>query len=117
MKRLIYLFVALAVLNGCYKDKGNYDYKPINDITATFSADTFRINRLDTLHIIPKLSGADTNRLVFEWRVAGVEDPAEPLGIGKIVTLSRDRQFKEQIELPAGSGYFLFDFVAIDTVT
>jgi hypothetical protein len=117
MKRLIYILAAVALLTGCYKDKGNYDYKEINDIVATFTADTFRVNRLDTLNIVPRLSGPDTNRLVFEWRVVGVPDPAKPLGIGEIVTISRDRQIHEQITLPAGTYYYPFDFVAIDTVT
>lgn len=117
MKLLLYILSAVALLTGCYKDKGNYEYTPINDITATFSADTFRVNRLDTLNIIPKLSGLDTNRLAFEWRVIGVADPNEPIGIGKIVTISTDRQFREQITLPSGSFYYMFDFVAIDTVT
>lgn len=117
MKRLIYIFIMAAVLNSCYRDKGNYSYSDINDITASFSADTFRVNRLDTLHIIPKLSGPDTNRLKFEWRVVGVADPAEPMGIGKILTISTDRSIREQITLPAGPIYYQFDFVAIDTVT
>lgn len=117
MKRLIFILAAVAFMAGCYKDKGNYEYIAINDIVATFPADTFRVNRLDTLNIIPKLSGPDTNRLTFEWRVIGVKDPEEPLGIGKIMTISRDRRLREQVTLPAGSQYYLFDFVATDTVT
>lgn len=117
MKRLLYIFILAAVLNSCYKDKGNYSYQDINDITATFTADTFRVNRLDVLHIIPKLSGPDTNRLKFEWRVVGVSNPAEPLGIGEIVTISTDRAINQQITLQAGPYYYPFDFVAIDTVT
>jgi hypothetical protein len=117
MKRIIYLLATVAWLTGCYKDKGNYDYKQINDITASFSTDTFRINRLDTLRITPQLTGLDTNRLRFEWRVVGVTDPTQPLSIGKIVTISTDRSIKEQITLPAGTYYYPFDFVAIDTMT
>ncbi|HEY8389232.1 MAG TPA: PKD-like family lipoprotein, partial [Parasegetibacter sp.] len=117
MKSILYIVVVILVLTGCYKDKGNYEYIAINDIKASFVSDTFRVIRLDTLTITPKLSGLDTNRLHFEWRIVGVSDPNEPLGIGKIVTLSRERRFKEQITLPATSGYYLFDFVAIDTVT
>ena len=117
MKRLLYILIMATVLNSCYKDKGNYNYIAINDIVASFSADTFRINRLDTLHIIPKLSGLDTNRLRFEWRVVGVSDPAKPLDIGKIVTISTDKVIHEQITIQAGTYYYPFDFVAIDTVT
>jgi len=117
MKILIYIAAAALILTGCYKDKGNYEYAAINDIQARFDSDTFRVVRLDTLTITPKLSGPDTNRLRFEWRIVGVSDPDEPLAIGKIVTLSRERRFHEQITLPATSGYYMFDFVAMDTVT
>jgi hypothetical protein len=46
-----------------------------------------------------------------------VEDPAEPLGIGTIITISKDRRIHERITLPSGDRYYDFDFVAIDTVT
>lgn len=33
MKKICGLFLALIALNGCYKDKGNYDYRDIKELT------------------------------------------------------------------------------------
>ena len=118
MRKIIMLMLVVSmVLTSCYKDKGNYAYHSINDVMAVTSADTFRVTRLDTLKINPEIRGLDPARLRFEWRVYPVADPAEPLGIGKIVVLSRDRNFKEPVTLQAGPSYYNFDLVMIDTVT
>jgi len=112
-------FLAAALLAGCYKDKGNYVYHSINDVFASTTADTFQVQRLDTLKITPSITAADVSRLRYEWRVYPVADPAEPLGIGKIVVISRDRNIHEQILLQAQGGnfYYNLDLVSIDTVT
>lgn len=111
------MLAALIVLTSCYKDKGNYAYHTINDVAAITPADTFSVTRLDTLKINPEIKGLDPGRVRFEWRVDPVADPAEPLGIGKIVVLSRQRNFNEQITLKAGTLYYNLDLVMIDTVT
>lgn len=111
------MLVISTVLAGCYKDKGNYAYHTINDVMAVTSTDTFRVMRLDTLKINPEIKGLDPGRVRYEWRVDPVADPAEPLSIGKIVVLSRDRDIHEQITLQAGSMYYNLDLVMIDTVT
>jgi len=111
------MLVMSIVLTSCYKDKGNYAYHTINDVMATTSADTFRVTRLDTLKINPQIKGLDPGRVRYEWRVDPVADPAEPLGIGKIVVISRQRDLNEQITLAAGPMYYNLDLVMIDTVT
>jgi hypothetical protein len=111
------MLVVSLIMTSCYKDKGNYAYHTINDITTLTSSDTFSVTRLDTLRINPTIMGLDTGRVRYEWRVYPVADPAEPLGIGRIVVLSRQRNFNEPITLPAGSNYYSFDLVSIDTVT
>jgi hypothetical protein len=106
------------VLAGCYKDKGNYVYHAINDLSAITLTDTFSVMRLDTLRIAPVIRGLDTNRIRYEWRVTPVADPNDPLGIGTIEVLSRQRNFNEPITLPATSSfYYTFDLVMTDTVT
>jgi len=116
-KIMISMLVVSTLLTSCYKDKGNYAYHSINDVMAVTSADTFKVMRLDTLKIDPQIKGLDPGRLRFEWRVDPVADPAEPLGIGKLVVLSRQRTMNEQITLDAGSNYYNLDLVMIDTVT
>jgi len=121
MRQLFYtMMITLAgtlILAGCYKDKGNYVYHAINDAYATTVADTFRVTRLDTLKVEPKITGMDTSRLRYEWRVYPVADPAQPLGIGSIVVLSTQHNFNEPIVLQAGANYYHFDLVMIDTIT
>ncbi len=111
------MLVVMTVLSSCYKDKGNYAYHTINDVMAVTTSDTFSVTRLDTLNINPQIKGLDPGRVRFEWRVFPVVDPAEPLGLGKIVILSRDKNMHEQITLQAGSMYYDLDLVMIDTVT
>ncbi len=114
---IIFTLAGALILAGCYKDKGNYAYHAINDAYAATIADTFRITRLDTLKIEPKVVAPDTSRLRYEWRVYPVADPAQPLGIGKIVVLSTQHTFNEQITLRAGANYYSLDLVMIDTIT
>jgi len=114
---ILLLLAAAFLITGCYKDKGNYIYHPINDITTQSTTDTFRVTRLDTLKITPVITGANTDRVRYEWRVFPVPDPAEPMGIGKILVLSRERNINEKILLPAGPQYYFFDLVVTDTVT
>lgn len=117
MKYIIYFLLAVFFLSACYKDKGNYDYHTINDITATTAKDTFRIGQFDTLRIYPAIAGADTNRLTFEWRVYPVTDPSDPLDPGRIEVISRSRNFNQAITLRPAANYYNLDFVVKDTVT
>lgn len=129
-RKYISLIVLGVLLTGalglpaCYKDKGNYQYHQINDITITTVADTFRINQLDTLHIIPVIQAAlDTNqgRLKFEWDVyldpEQAVDTTEPEH-ASIVVLSTQRNLYKQITLnPEAKGYYNLTLKVTDTVT
>lgn len=121
MKQILIICLQLAVaaglLTGCHKDLGNYDYHAINDVTINTTSDTFRVLMYDTLKIAPSISASDISRIKYEWRVHPVADPAEPLGMGKIVVISRDRDLKEQISLKAQESYYQLDLVATDTIT
>ncbi|WEK37102.1 MAG: PKD-like family lipoprotein [Candidatus Pseudobacter hemicellulosilyticus] len=121
MKQLTYtlllLLTGVVLAVSCSKDKGNYAYTPINDLTITTVADTFYVTQLDTLDIQPVITGMDPNRVRYEWRVSPIIDPAQPLTQGEIRIISRERNLHEQITLPAGSLYFFLDYVVTDTVT
>ncbi|PUZ26755.1 PKD-like family protein [Chitinophaga costaii] len=118
MKHTINLLLLLILLGaGCYKDKGNYDYHPINDIVTTVAKDSFQVNQFDTLRISPAIAGLDTNRLSFEWRVYPITDPGNSLDPGKIVVISHDRNLNQPITLKPRSAYYNLDFVVKDTVT
>ncbi|SDH34666.1 PKD-like family lipoprotein [Chitinophaga filiformis] len=113
----IFIALLIIVITGCYRDKGDYDYKAINDITVKVEKDTFRVEQFDTLNIMPGLTGRDTTRLKFEWRIYPIFDPNNPLDPGRIEVISRGRAFNQTIALRPLNGYYNLDFVAIDTIT
>lgn len=115
--KYILIISTIIIFAGCYKDKGDYDYKHINDITATVERDTFHVSQFDTLFISPAISGPDTARLSFEWRVYPIYDPTDPLDPGRIEVISRDRNFNQAVTLRPATNYYNLDFVAKDTVT
>lgn len=121
MKRIINSIITLLVLAtifaGCSKDLGNYDYRKINDVTIKVIADTFQVLMYDTLRITPVIEAENVSRLKYEWRVHPVADPKDPLGMGTIEVISRDRDLKQQINLRAQQYYYQMDLVATDTVT
>lgn len=118
------LLLVMMALPGCYKDKGNYAYHQINDITITTVADTFHVTRLDTLRITPVIQAAltpDTGRLKYEWDAyldpSFVVDTTAPES-SKIVVLSTQRNLDIQVLLNAeSSGPYDLDLKVTDTVT
>lgn len=72
----ILLFLAIFNIIGCYDNKGNYDYKKINDIEIEFYPEISTEQIVgDTLKVFPKFKYAfnDTAdlRLQYEWSYAG----------------------------------------------
>ena len=56
----------------CYEDKGNYDYREINQITIQGIDTLIRCDQMDLLSIPVTLEGtqyADTNRFSYLWEV------------------------------------------------
>lgn len=86
MKRFIKLFLLIGIgavtLNACYKDKGNYDYTPLDKVVVdTANLDiqgTYALERYETLRIAPKLRINDQeitdltkvkDEYVFSWSI------------------------------------------------
>lgn len=65
----ILLTVCWGMLTGCYKDKGNYQYHDLNNISTDLSDTTISVFQLDTLRIHPdvKQSIPDKEGLSYEW--------------------------------------------------
>lgn len=117
----LFLLLLLAGLVGCYKDKGNYAYHGINDITITAPADTFHVNKFDSLHVVPVIQqaqGKDESRLKFEWSVyLNAVDVTEPSS-SAIEVLSAQRNLNIQVGLNAeSSSYYSLNFKVTDTVS
>lgn len=75
MKTIYFLLIAILLgVSGCYDDKGNYDYKNINEITVEFPYFYFEQVLGEKLVVEPKLSyslGDSVGlNLAFEWKFA-----------------------------------------------
>lgn len=72
MKKLFYMLVALVLACGCYDDKGNYDYKTLDDLTITLPATSYSLLFGERLQISPTIEtdipGED---LKYEWEFYG----------------------------------------------
>ena len=55
MKKLFYMLVALVLACGCYDDKGNYDYKTLDELTITLPATSYSLLFGERLQISPTI--------------------------------------------------------------
>lgn len=71
MKNIIYVLVVF-LLASCYEDKGNYDYREINEVAVSGVDSVYNVDQFDTLRIYPDFTGtqyADENKFSFEWEI------------------------------------------------
>ena len=107
MKQKILNCCILGVLGGllltsCYRDKGNYSYKALNEISFDMPDDV-SAQQGEVLYIEPKMTFALENNeenLSYEWviSVPSAEDSVN-------VVLSTERNFAEPIDYSAGNTY------------
>src|SRR5699024_341171 len=77
IKHLINSIIILVIsfTSSCLKDKGNYDYKQINEIVISGIEKSQRyevFSFVDTLRIAPNLEGIDnhnSDRFTYEWKI------------------------------------------------
>lgn len=98
------LFISLAGLfSSCYKDKGNYDLKPVDAITLSgpgYKIDNYTLAQLDSLKITPELKyTGDSTQLTYSWKLI----PAKAkTGDTSIIRVSTERILKYAIRVPIG---------------
>lgn len=66
--------IGLCLLGSCYDDKGNYDYKTMNDIVITLDMEDTRFVLGDTLKIKPVLLFSlekENSELAYKWTFDG----------------------------------------------
>ena len=81
----IFMFVLLTGITACSDDKGNYDYKELNEVRIGLE-DTYSVLIRETLTITPQLSASDETfvpeRYTYEWKVYDETGSGEPEVIG-----------------------------------
>ncbi|GEP98719.1 PKD-like family lipoprotein [Chitinophaga cymbidii] len=92
-----------ALLTGCYKDKGNYDYKPINRLAVSDPANPVNISITlgDSLKITPVIEQSASQHedsLSYEWMVFD-NSPASSYTMPRTV-ISTDRNLAVEIKDP-----------------
>ena len=71
---ITFLLFVVAVMSGCYEDKGNYDYKNINELEITFEKPTYSVTFGESLSITPDFNlelPEESDRYTYNWYVNG----------------------------------------------
>lgn len=83
MRYVLLMLIFVCSFFSCYEDKGNYDYRAMNDIEITLPLpegnNKFVLG--DVLYIQPKLvfsQGVDSKSLLYSWTFNGTEISTEP---------------------------------------
>ncbi len=103
----------MSLLTSCYRDKGNYSYENLNEISIDLP-DEVAVQQGMRLHLTPKLNFVlnDTEEnLSYEW-VISLPTSSDSAN----VVLSTDRDFSEQISYTSGNTY-PFSFKVTDNNT
>ena len=88
IRKIVYIFATLLVVSSCYKDKGNYDYRDINEIEIAGIAESYARDMEETLIIKPQITGtqySDVSRFTYEWEIVN-EIVSTDLNLEYVVT-------------------------------
>lgn len=114
MKKIVncLLVAALAfAVSSCYKDKGNYDYEPVDDVKLSgFELSGYsKIALKDVLHIDPVIDGMSGSDFSYIWALCKAynENDATYKGVPPIDTISREKILDFPVEIAPGQ-YFLY---------
>lgn len=82
VKYILILVACIGLLSSCYEDKGNYDYRQMNDVTIKLSLPDgiSKYSLGDVLEIKPELSfalGIESENLTYSWTFDGREISTE----------------------------------------
>lgn len=111
MKKYIILFMSLSLLISCYKDKGNYDYKPTINIKVSGIEQKYELEAFkDILEINPKIVPEN-----LDYKYYWIVYPEGSSDISAFDTISMQKDLKQELTLSPG-GYNL-RFCAEDTKT
>ena len=104
----MFIVLSVVVLSSCYKDKGNYSYMDINEVSIdSFTQQYNGYYLVDTLRITPKIhfsiDSITTERYSYEWSlVTGTFDGAHSIKI------SESKNLEFPITVPANNYVLVF---------
>ncbi|MCF6404650.1 hypothetical protein L3C95_17265 [Chitinophaga filiformis] len=103
MKKLLLYILSVFALSSCYKDKGNYDYVDINEVSITGIDSLYTVNYGSVFSVKPILSftkdnAADTSAYRYMW-LASLANTGQTANVD---TLSYSRDLEERITLTSG---------------
>lgn len=105
--------LGIMLLTSCYRDKGNYSYQDLNEISIDLP-EIVSVQQGMVLEVSPDLSFAleeDEGNLSYEW-VISIPTSADSVN----VVLSTDRNFAKRIDYASGNTY-PFSFNVTDNNT
>lgn len=92
MKNKIYLLLGFfcLLLMSCYKDKGNYDYTELPEVSIENIKDSYSIAQLDTLVLSPEIITEDNlyndDDWYYIWRIYPKENSIDTIGQERILS-------------------------------
>lgn len=108
--RYLGALLSLLLLSGCYNDKGNYDYRDVNQISFKLLPEgngdneleyVFKQPPVDTFRymISPEIEqtlGLDESKITYRWKITKTEQVAvdQPVKRDTFTAYSRDFEFK-----------------------
>lgn len=119
LSKIFWIAIIVLLMNACYEDKGNYDYKTLNEVYVNTNGVSlsYTINQFDTLSITPDikftLTDIDESNLIFKWLIykdvwSKNESTAE--------VLSTERNLRVQIKQdPASDAYAVVLYITNKT--
>jgi hypothetical protein len=120
MKRFQYSLILPALIgvffSSCYKDKGNYDLRPVDVLNiepVVYNQDNYSQSQLDTLKINPKMTfTGDSTQLEYSWKLIPQKARTGDTTIKKI---SPDKNLMYVVRVPIGLYTILLEVKDVKT--
>lgn len=124
MRNFLYLPLSLLVvsLTSCFEDKGNYDYKDIDEIKVSFPGNMGTETNImyaqklgEKLSIHPDVTYGDSSALMYEWDV--FEGNRDTKLLKRTKNLDIPLEYGEDAVQPWAVGGYSLQYTVTDTIT
>jgi hypothetical protein len=116
--KAVLLMALVCVLNGCYEDKGNYEFKPLpSPIGIQIEKIAYSKGlSIDTLYIEPEVTySGDESDLSYEWQYFVAPEGGEQFGSFKTFRSGKNLAYKVGIDsVVTGTGIYKLRLAVIN---